>query len=253
MKNLAIIPARMESSRFPGKPLAKICGIPMIAHCFERASLAKNVDTVYVSTPNDEIYLWCQANEIPCVITSAEHERATERIHETLQIVDPTNQVFSKIIMVQGDEPEISPSDIENLIVKINSNTKICNLVCRISKDKAADKNSVKTVISNSHEAIFFSRSLVPWNCNHYFRQLGLIGFTPEALNAYVEFNQTSIERIESIDMMRFIENNFSISVSYASKDIFGVDLLEHLAISEQSISKDDIFPMYRDKYLGTN
>ncbi len=250
LKNLAVIPARLESSRFPGKPLKHILGIPMIAHCYERALLVKDIQDVYISTPNPEIINWCQKNNIQCILTSDSHNRATERAQETLLKIDPTLSIYNKVLLIQGDEPETLPEDCDKLLKALNEENEVCNLVCQISKESADDKNIVKAVISNKNNILFFSRNLVPHHSLTYYRQLGLIGFLSKALSRFCNLEESKLEKIESIDMLRFIENGVPIKAIYGKKNINGVDLEEHIKAVESSIRFDKYFNQYRNKYI---
>ena len=249
MSTLAVIPARMESSRFFGKPLAKICGIPMIAHCYERALLCPEIDHAVVATPNAEIMDYCRKNNIESIFTSPNHQRATERAQEVLNILDPKRQKIKKIILIQGDEPQTNPQDCSKLLDSLNDQQSVCNLVFEIDKEHASDKNIVKAVIASNDEILFFSRSPVPHNGEHYFRQLGLIAFTAESLDQYTSLVPTSLEVIESIDMMRFLENKVSITAVFSSTNIIGVDLAEHISLVEKQFQNDKFIDLYQTKY----
>ena len=131
-KTLGVVPVRMESSRFPGKPLQLIHGIPMLAHCYERALLS-DCDSVYISTPNMEIVDWCKQMNISCVLTGRHHERATDRAEETLRILEKQNNIFEHIVLVQGDEPQVSPNEINSIIHTIKStNASVVNTVIQV-------------------------------------------------------------------------------------------------------------------------
>lgn len=249
MSSLAVIPARMESSRFFGKPLAHIAGIPMITHCYERALLCPEIDNVVIATPNKEIMDYCKQNNIESILTSPHHQRATERAQEVLNILDPKRQRIKKIILIQGDEPQTNPEDCSKLLASINDQNPVCNLVFKIERDQANDKNIVKAVIASNNEILFFSRSPVPHNANDYFRQLGLITFTAESLDEYTSLAPTSLEVIESIDMMRFIENKVSITAVFSSTNIIGVDLAEHISLVEKQFENDKFIELYKAKY----
>jgi len=249
MNTLAVIPARMESSRFFGKPLAKICKIPMIAHCYERALLCPDIDHVVIATPNDEIMDYCNNNNIESILTSSHHQRATERAQEVLGILDPQRQRVKKIILIQGDEPQTNPEDCSKLLTCLNDQHPVCNLVFQIERDQANDKNIVKAVIASNDEILFFSRSTVPHNANEYFRQLGLIAFTAKSLDEYTSLAPSSLEVVESIDMMRFLENKVSITAVFSSTNIIGVDLAEHISLVEKQFENDKFIELYKTKY----
>jgi len=249
MSSLAVIPARMESSRFFGKPLAHIVGIPMISHCYERALLCPEIDHVVIATPNKEIMDYCKHNKIESIFTSPNHQRATERAQEVLNILDPKRQRIKKIILIQGDEPQTNPEDCSKLLSSLNDQNPVCNLVFQIERDQADDKNIVKAVLASNDEILFFSRSPVPHNADKYFRQLGLIAFTAESLDKYTSLDPTLLEVIESIDMMRFLENEVSITAVFSSTNIIGVDLVEHISLVEKQFENDKFIELYKAKY----
>ena len=114
-KTLGVIPARMASSRFPGKPLEKIFGVPMIAHCYERALLSQTCDELVIATPDKEIINWAKKYDIPALLTSHSHERATERAAEVTRILEQDGYFYDYILLLQGDEPQIFPDDIKEL------------------------------------------------------------------------------------------------------------------------------------------
>ena len=135
-KTLGVIPARMASSRFPGKPLKNILGIPMLAHCYERALLSQACDKLVIATPDEEIMSWAMNNKIPAVLTGHHHQRATERAQETLDILSKQGETYDFILLLQGDEPQIFPDDIKNLSAAFcGSEFEIVNLVYPIDGD----------------------------------------------------------------------------------------------------------------------
>ena len=221
----------------------------MIAHCYERALLCPEIDHAVVATPNAEIMDYCRKNNIESIFTSPNHQRATERAQEVLNILDPKRQKIKKIILIQGDEPQTNPQDCSKLLDSLNDQQSVCNLVFEIDKEHASDKNIVKAVIASNDEILFFSRSSVPYNGKHYFRQLGLIAFTAESLDKYTSLVPTSFEVIESIDMMRFLENRVSITAVFSSCNIIGVDLMEHISLVEKQFQNDKFIDLYQTKY----
>ena len=221
----------------------------MIAHCYERALLCPEIDHAVVATPNEEIMDYCRKNNIESIFTSPNHQRATERAQEVLNILDPKRQKIKKIILIQGDEPQTNPQDCSKLLDSLNDQQSVCNLVFEIDKEHASDKNIVKAVIASNDEILFFSRSSVPYNGKHYFRQLGLIAFTAESLDKYTSLVPTSLEVIESIDMMRFLENRVSITAVFSSCNIIGVDLMEHISLVEKQFQNDKFIDLYKTKY----
>ena len=166
MKNtLGVIPARMASSRFPGKPLEKILNIPMLAHCYERALISGACDKLVIATPDKEIINWTKLYEIPSVLTSHSHQRATDRAKETLDILFDSGEDYDLVLLLQGDEPQIDPKDIKNLKSSFSGKRyEAVNLVFPITGNDLQDINVVKAVLNKNLNIKFFSRTHVPHN-----------------------------------------------------------------------------------------
>jgi 3-deoxy-manno-octulosonate cytidylyltransferase (CMP-KDO synthetase) len=241
----------MASSRFPGKPLKKILEIPMLAHCYERALLSGACDKLIIATPDQEIIEWTQSEGIPSVLTSHSHQRATERAKEALDILAEKGRSYDLILLLQGDEPQIFPNDINNLKDSFTGrDLEVVNLIFQITDDDLEDPNVVKAVTDNKLNIKFFSRSHIPFNSIKTFRQLGMIGFTSKALKHYTNLKPTALEKVESIDMMRFLENDFCIQGVLSSSPILGVDNPEDIIKAEKMMSDDKFIHLYKEKYV---
>jgi len=250
-KTLGVIPARMASSRFPGKPLEKILGIPMLAHCYERALLSQACDKLVIATPDEKIMNWAKNHEIPVILTGHHHQRATERAQETLNILSEQGETYDFILLLQGDEPQIFPDDIQNLSDAFcGSELEIVNLVYPIDGDDLDNPNVVKAIMSNTSTISFFTRAHVPNRSDKAMRQLGMIGFTIAALTQYTNLQPTPLEELESIDMMRLLENDYEINAVISSSPILGVDNPEDIVKAELMMTKDLLLETYQDKYL---
>ena len=250
-KTLGVIPARIASSRFPGKPLKKILGIPMLAHCYERALLSQACDKLVIATPDEEIMSWAKNHEIPVILTGHHHQRATERAQETLEILSEQGETYDFILLLQGDEPQIFPDDIQNLSDAFcGSELEIVNLVYPINGDDLDNPNVVKAIMSNTSKISFFTRAHVPNRSDKAMRQLGMIGFTIAALTKYTNLRPTPLEELESIDMMRLLENDYEINAVISSSPILGVDNPEDIAKAELMMTTDLLLETYQDKYL---
>ena len=249
-KTLGVIPARMASSRFPGKPLKKILDIPMLAHCYERALISGACDKLIIATPDQEIIEWSESKGIPAVLTSHSHQRATERAKEALDILTAKEGSYDLILLLQGDEPQIFPDDIKNLKDSFTGREfEAVNLIFQITNDDLEDPNVVKAVTDNNLNIKFFSRSQVPFSSIKTFRQLGMIGFTNQALQNYTNLLPTELEELESIDMMRFLENDFCIQGVLSSSPIIGVDNPEDIIKAERMMLNDEFIHLYKEKY----
>mgnify|MGYP001492890571 CR=1 FL=1 len=253
MKTAAIIPVRMASSRFPGKPLKTICGIPMVGHCYYRTNLVSEIEKVYVATCDKEIANYIKSIGGNVIMTSLNHKRATTRSAEALEkIEEKYDNKFDVIVMVQGDEPLVMPSSISDVIAKFyNSENKIVNLMSLISSKKVLnDKNNVKVVVDNNNNALYFSREAIPssWkSLKNYSRymQTGIIAFRRNALFNFNNTEETILEKIESIDMNRVLETGGKIKMVLTQNSTIGVDVPEELIKVEKILANDPITKMY--------
>ena len=245
-KILAVVPARMDSSRFPGKPLKNIKGIPMIAHCYFRATLAKNITKVVLATPDQEIINFGKKYNIETILTSNKHERATERAEEVLQILKRDNEDYDYVLLLQGDEPQIDPEEVDRLaLALVESSNKVVNLIHPIHNEDMKNHNVVKVIKDINNNIIFFSRSYIPYGASSGFRQLGMIGFTSKILETYCLLAPTDLEILESIDMMRFLENDIKISALTSYEEIIGVDNPTDIKKVEEMMKDDSLVASY--------
>ena len=245
MKTIAIIPARMGSSRFPGKPLKKILGKPMIKHVYERVSKNKIISDVYIATCDREIYQYVKSFGGNVVMTKKSHQRATDRTAEALLKIEKIKKIkFAVIVMVQGDEPMIHPNMVSESASPIIKYKKI-NVVnlCGKIKDKKEfnDKNCIKTVCANNNKALYFSRQAIPWlgGKKLYLRkQVCVISFRRDFLLKYIKMKPTILEKIESIDMLRILENGFDVYMAKTNHSTFAVDTIKDLKKVEKLLKK---------------
>ena len=250
-KTLAVIPARLASSRFPNKPLEEILGIPMIVHCFYRAKYCIGIDDLVVATPDEEIFELCKKLDFEVCMTSDKHERATERAGEVVEIYEKQNKYYENVILLQGDEPQLDPKVVDQLIERTEiSKNGIVNLIHCITEKDFNDLNVVKAVINNKNEILNFSRTLIPGNPDKAFRQLGLIGFKTEFLQKFIDLDPSIHEVIESIDMMRFLDNDIKIEAFEVDQQILGVDEKQHIKLVETYLESDKYFLDYKNNFL---
>tara|TARA_Y200000002_G_scaffold199244_1_gene164411 strand:- start:2039 stop:2797 length:759 start_codon:yes stop_codon:yes gene_type:complete len=248
---LGVIPARMASARFPGKPLKKILNVPMLGHCYERALLSGACDKLIIASPDKEILDWAQAHNIHSVLTSHNHQRASDRATEAMNKLAQDGEAYDLILLLQGDEPQILPDDIQRLKAAFHGNDcEVVNLVFPIAEDDFKNLNIVKAIVDNSLNIKFFSRSHIPFNSISTFRQLGMIGFTKKALQQYSSILPSSLEEIESIDMMRLLENDLPIKGVLSSSSILGVDNPEDIKKVETMMADDKLIGIYKEKYI---
>jgi len=212
--HVAVIPVRMASSRFPGKPLALLRGLPMIEHVFRRSKLCSQLDEVYVATCDEEIRHVAQAFGAKVIMTSASHERATDRVAEAAEHFDA-----DVVVMIQGDEPMITPQMIETALepLRLDESISCVNLAHRItSREEFLDPSTIKVVADANGNALYFSRSPIPHGnfeetTAKIFKQVCVIPFTRSCLQEFSRLPPTPLECAESIDMLRLLEHGESV------------------------------------------
>jgi 3-deoxy-manno-octulosonate cytidylyltransferase (CMP-KDO synthetase) len=240
-KVVAIIPARMESSRFPGKPLAKILDLPMIEHVRRRVCLSKTVDDVWVATCNQEIVDAVESFGGRAVMTANTHERCTDRVEEAMQKIEG-----DLVVIVQGDEPLLDPDILGMLIKPMLKGHKIqcTNLISVIDKEEdLSDMDIVKAVLDGSNYILYYSRSPIPYkrvrsNCPMY-RQTGLSAFTKSFLQKYSKLPPTPLEIAESVDFLRILEHRYPILGVIFRQETAGVDRPDDIGKVEEILRKD--------------
>lgn len=253
MNVIAVIPARMASTRFPNKPLAKLLGMPMIGHCYHRTILAEGITDTYVATCDQEIIDYINSIGGSGVMTSDQHTRASTRTAEAVDLVEKeTGKHFDLVIMVQGDEPMIYPETISETLKHFSDpDVRIVNIMTPINSLEAfRDPNNVKVVVNQDGHAIYFSREPIPspwkgWENIPKYLQTGIIAFRREALTAFNALPETLLEQIESIDMNRVIEKNWKIRMVRADYESIGVDTEEDLASAEVKLKSDPYLKQY--------
>ena len=243
MRIIAIIPARMGSSRFPGKPLARILGRPMIEHVFRRAAMCGLLDAVYIATCDEEIGCVAEGFGAPVLMTSSAHERASDRVAEAAASLEA-----DIVVMIQGDEPMITPGMIVSAVAPMIADPSVTcvNLTRRIVKwEEYIDRNTIKVVMDVHGDALYFSRAPVPTldareiERGGAFKQVCVIPFRRDFLLEFARLPQTPLERAESIDMLRAIENGWRVRMAPAEEPTHAVDTAEDLRLVE-SLMKDD-------------
>ncbi len=240
MRFLGIIPARYASTRFPGKPLADMMGKPMIQRVYER--VAGWVDEICVATDDQRIYGVVKGFGGHVVMTSEEHRSGTDRC---LEAYDKIGKAFDVILNIQGDEPFIQPSQIE--LIKScfeDPDTEIATLVKPFSaRDDSErdlfDPNTPKVILNRKNQAIYFSRSVVPyvrgkdgnqWLDSHvFYRHIGLYAFKSGALKKITALPQSALELAESLEQLRWIENGYVIKAGITDEETIGIDTPEDL------------------------
>jgi len=255
MRIVAVIPARMASTRFPGKPMALIHGIPMIGHCFLRVRMCTDIQETYVATCDKEIYDYIESIGGQAVMTSRRHERASDRAAEAmLELENRSGERIDILVMVQGDEPMDTPQMIHEAVQPMieDSMINVVNLMGVIeSIEEFEDPNTVKVVVGPDNNAIYFSREPIPSRRKGVdnvpmLKQICIIPFQRDYLLEFNQTPQTSLEKIESVDMMRVIETGGSVNMVMTLEPSFGVDTVEDLKKVEQRMSSDFLLDQYR-------
>lgn len=256
MKAIAIIPARLGASRFPGKPMAKMMGIPMVGHCYYRAKLAQGIDEVYVATCDQEVVDYIESIGGNAVMTSTAHTRASTRTAEALEYIDgQIGEHIDVVVMVQGDEPLIPPEAISETLKHFSDDSvKIVNIMSQFRTQAAfEDKNNVKVVVDKNGDALYFSREPIPspwkgWGSDPRFMQTGIIAFRKNVLYQFNSMEESMLEQVESVDMNRVLEAGGRIRMVLTSSFTIGVDTREELALAEQILNDDTVFKQYAIK-----
>jgi len=244
MNTIGIIPARMGSSRFPGKPLKKIHGMPMVGHCYHRTAMADGIDSAYVATCDIEIAEYIKSIGGNVVMTADTHTRATTRTAEALEKIErETGKIIDIVVMVQGDEPLILPETISETIPPFkDQGVNIVNIMSRlVTEGSFKDTNNVKVVVDNDYNALYFSREPIPspWKgCEGIpkYMQTGIIAFRRNILIDFNEMRETELEQIESVDMNRVLESGKKIRMVLTDAATIGVDVIEELIEAEKML-----------------
>ena len=230
---MIIIPARLESTRFPQKVLADIGGLPMVVRTAKRVS---HLDRVVVAADDEIIVSVCKEHGIEAMLTSTTHKSGTDRIHECATILEIPDEEI--IINVQADEPFIEPDAVESLMLKLQElqkeDTSFIMGSCynAINAESAEDSNLVKVVIDDFDNAIYFSRAKIPYNQGggaKYFGHIGIYGFSKKSLKEFCNLADAPIEDIEKLEQLRAIYHEKKITMVKVTSTGFGIDTKEDL------------------------
>lgn len=235
-KIIAVIPARYESSRFPGKPLASILGKPMIRWVYEAVKKVSEISEVYVATDDERIYQAVVDFGGLAVMTGI-CSCGTDRVYQAVKEID-----YDIVLNIQGDEPAIKAEMIRDLISAFEDDS-VCMATLKkvIGETEDIDAPNVVKVITDIHDnAIYFSRQAIPFDRDRkgvrYYKHIGVYGYTKKFLAEYVAMEQTKLELAESLEQLRAIENGYKIKVIETSCNSVGVDLPEHIALVEEEL-----------------
>ena len=256
MNVIAIIPARMNSSRFPGKPLKLINNIPMVGHCYQRALLCKKLSAVYVATCDLDIKNYIKSIGGNVIMTSKKHKRASERVSEAmLKIEKMTNKKTDIVVMIQGDEPMMRPDMMDAVVAPLIANNSIpCTvLAMHITDEKLwLNPDTVKIVHKADGEVLYTSRAPVPFAKDGFSNELearriyGILAFRWRYLKEFTTSAETRLELLEACDSNRILDLPFAQYVApYPSIKSFSVDSPSDAELVKKHILQDDITKLY--------
>ena len=246
MKIIGLIPSRYASTRFHAKPLVDIKGKSMIQRVYEQAAKSKSLSKIVVATDHQDIFDHVKAFGGLVCTTKESHVSGTDRCYEALT---QQQETFDYVINIQGDEPFIQPSQIDLLASQLNGITEIATLVKAIkTKEELFNPNLVKAVFNKDHGALYFSRSAVPhirntpedaWLSKHtFYKHIGMYGYRSDILEQLTKLPVSSLEKAESLEQLRWLENGFRISIAETLTETFGIDTPDDLEKAIQHFVK---------------
>jgi len=236
MKVVCIIPSRYDSSRFPGKPLADLCGKPMIQHVYDRVLQAKIVSFAAVATDDQRIFAAVRKFGGHAVMTSTEHKSGTDRIAEAVSGLGLEDSDI--VVNIQGDQPLFEPAQIEEVVRPLMDDPAIpmSTLIYKIIRpEEITHPNAVKTVFDHNHFAIYFSRSTIPFVRDKgqqvtYYKHHGIYAYRKDFLHTFIRLPVGVLERLEALEQLRVLEHGYRIKVVETLYDSVEVDTPQELA-----------------------
>ena len=231
MRVLGIIPARYASTRFPAKPLANIAGKSMVQWVYTQATQSTKISKVVVATDDQRIFDHVRSFGGITVMTSADHVSGTDRCFEAMS---KQNEKYDYVINIQGDEPFIAPEQIDLLAGLLDGNTQLATLAKKIlDEESLVNPNVVKLVKNINDEALYFSRATIPYLRNKadhtFYKHIGMYAYRSDILEKITKLPVSSLEKAESLEQLRWLENGFKIKVAETERETIGVDTPEDL------------------------
>lgn len=244
MKVIGVIPARYESSRFPGKPLADICGRPMIWWVYQQCKKVDDLTDVYVATDDQRIFDACEQLDMKVIMTLNSHKTGTDRVGEVAEKIKA-----DLYVNIQGDEPMLEPDTISAAIKPFfeNKELQVSNLMTKITDPVDVVNFTIPKVLTNEeNQGIYLTRTTAPYPKGmigySYYKQVCVYGFKPEALDFFCQYGKehgkAKLEAIEDIEILRFIENNYKVQYVEVNSDTVAVDTYKDLEKVRELISK---------------
>lgn len=249
MKTIAVIPARMGSTRFPGKPTAQLLGRPMLEHVYKRVALSRALDATYIATCDEEIRLTAESFGANVIMTADTHERASDRVAEAIADIDA-----ELIVMVQGDEPMTHPDMIDTAVAPFQHDSQLScvNLARKIDNETDfLDTNTIKVVMNQQGDAIYMSRQPIPtlsksgFTQTTAYKQVCIIPFRRTMLLEYTHLPPTPLEQLESVDMLRLIEHGYRVKMVNTAFNTQAVDTEADLTRVAKLMETDPLLTNY--------
>lgn len=255
MNIIGIIPARMASSRFPGKVLAPILGMPMVGHCYFRTKMCKSIDEVYIATCDKEVADYAESIGAKVVMTADTHKRAMDRTAEAVQNIEKeTGERVDIALQMQGDEPMVTKEMLNDAlkVMCADESINLMNLVQPITEKRDLEIPDVLKVVTDlKGNMLYYSRSCIPYDCGKYdkpvpyLKTLGVHLFRRDFLFEFTNMESTPLETIESTDMLRALENGKPVATSIAKTPMWSVDTKEDLDFVESKMKNDPLIKKY--------
>jgi 3-deoxy-manno-octulosonate cytidylyltransferase (CMP-KDO synthetase) len=254
MKAIAIIPARMGSSRFPGKPLVSILGLPMVMHVYFRARMSRLLSEVYIATPDEEIRRVTESFGVPTIMTSPLHERCTDRIAEAADAIATDADV---VVNIQGDEPMLYPEVVDRMAPLTGDPSVACiHPIAPIEDEETFEnRNVIKVVIDVNGRMMFMTREPVPTlvrlgEAVRRWQLIPIYGFRRDFLREYTQLPQTPLEQAESVDSLRILEHGRIIATFPVEQPTIAVDVPSDVARVEEVLRSDPLAEQYLPQVL---
>lgn len=230
MRVVCVIPSRYESSRFPGKPLADLCGKPMIRHVYERVLRAKTVTEAAVATDDRRIFDAVEKFGGRAIMTAGRHRSGTDRIAEAATVLNLDENDI--VVNIQGDQPIFEPAQVDEVVAPLLADASIpmSTLIYRIVREEEiTHPNAVKTVFDKDHFALYFSRSTIPYDRDgvyevNYYKHHGIYAYRRHFLDTFSRLPQGILEKLEALEQLRALEHGYRIKVVETAYDSVEVD-----------------------------
>jgi 3-deoxy-manno-octulosonate cytidylyltransferase (CMP-KDO synthetase) len=232
-KCYGIIPARFQSKRFPGKPLADLNGKPMFWHVYHQARKCPHLNRVVLATDDHRIFSAAETLQVPVVMTDANHPSGTDRALEAAVSLGVSDDAV--VVNIQGDEPLLAPEMLNCLVAPFTSpGVRVTTLARKLTREEAENPDRVKVVVAKDGRALYFSRSIIPYYRSDatqtFLGHIGLYAFRMKTLHAFQKLGPSRLETIESLEQLRLLENGLAIHVAITDHSSIGVDTPEDLA-----------------------